>query len=80
MKQKAKTLLAGILVLAGLCCGPRVLAQTLLLHHPGGTTTDVELFTQPRIEYAYALTFDSGGAYWYDWSTRSLGQSVRPVR
>lgn len=51
MKQKTKTLLAGILVLAGLYCGPRVLAQTLVLHHPGGTTTDVELFTQPRIEF-----------------------------
>lgn len=27
------------------------MAQTLVLHHPGGTTTDVELFTQPRIEF-----------------------------
>ena len=26
-------------------------AQTLVLHHPGGTTTDVELFIQPRIEF-----------------------------
>lgn len=26
-------------------------AQTLVLHHPGGTTTDVELYTQPRIEF-----------------------------
>ena len=27
------------------------MAQTLVLHHPGGTTTDVELYTQPRIEF-----------------------------
>ena len=27
------------------------MAQTLVLHHPGGTTTDVELFTQPRLEF-----------------------------
>jgi len=26
-------------------------AQTLVLHHPGGTTTDVELFTQPRVQF-----------------------------
>lgn len=28
-----------------------VKAQTLVLHHPDGTTTDVELFTQPHIEF-----------------------------
>ena len=26
-------------------------AQTLVLHHADGTTTDVELYTQPRIEF-----------------------------
>ena len=26
-------------------------SQVLVLHHPGGTTTDVELYTQPRIEF-----------------------------
>lgn len=51
MKYKTKTLLAGMLMLAVLCCGTRSLAQTLVLHHPGGTTTDVELLTQPRIEF-----------------------------
>ena len=51
MKQNPKRLLAGIFVLAALCCGPCAMAQTLVLHHPGGITTDVELFTQPRIEF-----------------------------
>lgn len=51
MKQTTKKLLAGMYVLTALCCGPRVLAQTLVLHHPNGTTTDVELFAQPRIEF-----------------------------
>ncbi|MBR6828071.1 MAG: hypothetical protein IKM76_07965, partial [Prevotella sp.] len=26
-------------------------AQKLVIHHPGGTTTDVELSQQPRIEF-----------------------------
>ena len=26
-------------------------AQTLVLHHKDGTTTDVELYTQPRVEF-----------------------------
>ena len=26
-------------------------AQTLVLHHPGNTTTEVDLFTMPRIEF-----------------------------
>ena len=26
-------------------------AQTLVLHHADGTTTDVELYTQPRVEF-----------------------------
>lgn len=26
-------------------------AQTLVLHHSDGTTTDVELYTQPRVEF-----------------------------
>lgn len=51
MKPKTKKILASIFVLAGLCCGQRAAAQTLVLHHPGGQTTDVELFTQPRIEF-----------------------------
>lgn len=51
MKVKTRKLLAGIFVLAGLSCGQNTMAQTLVLHHPGGTTTDVELFTQPRIEF-----------------------------
>lgn len=37
-----------LLVLIG---STRAFAQTLVLHHPGGTTTDVELYTQPRVEF-----------------------------
>ena len=29
----------------------RVSAQTLVLHHPGGMTTDVELYTQPQVKF-----------------------------
>lgn len=29
----------------------RTQAQTLVLHHADGTTTDVELFTQPRVQF-----------------------------
>ncbi len=49
MESKTRTFLSCIL--ASLCCGQRAIAQTLVLHHPGGTTTDVELFTQPRVEF-----------------------------
>lgn len=38
-------------VLVAAAGGQRATAQTLVLHHPGGTTTDVELFTQPRVEF-----------------------------
>ena len=50
MKQSKKrrlffTFLALMLGLSG------VKAQTLVLYHANGTTTDVELYTQPRIEF-----------------------------
>jgi len=44
-------LLVSVFVLASLCYGQQASAQTLVLHHPGGTTTDVELYTQPRVEF-----------------------------
>ena len=37
-------------LLTTLCSSP-CHAQTLVLHHADGTTTDVELFTQPRIQF-----------------------------
>lgn len=40
--------MALLMTAAGL---PRAAAQTLVLHHADGTTTDVELYTQPRIEF-----------------------------
>ena len=45
-----KKLFACSLFLASLA-GHAAMAQTLVLHHPDGTTTDVELFTQPRVEF-----------------------------
>lgn len=51
MKLKSRKLLVGIFVLALFVCGQRVAAQTLVLHHANGGTTDVELYTQPRIEF-----------------------------
>lgn len=38
-------------MLAALCCGQLAMAQTLVLHHSDGTTTDVELFTQPQVTF-----------------------------
>ena len=49
--MKTKTLLLTGLLLLGLPFFQRMTAQTLVLHHPGGTTTDVELYTQPRVEF-----------------------------
>lgn len=51
MKLKSRKLLVGIFVLAFFVCGQRAAAQTLVLHHANGGTTDVELYTQPRIEF-----------------------------
>ena len=44
-----KILFAGILCLMALCSGHQAKAQTLVLHHADGTTTDVELYTQPQV-------------------------------
>ena len=44
-------MLSVVFLMTMLCLGQRAMAQTLVLHHPGGTTTDVELFTQPRVEF-----------------------------
>ena len=40
------------MILLTLLACVHVKAQTLVLHHPDGTTTDVELLTQPHIEFA----------------------------
>lgn len=45
MKRKRLMFLALLLVATGLR------AQTLVLHHPGGQTTDVELYTQPQVKF-----------------------------
>ena len=49
-QMKRKRILATLLLLAGLGI-PRVMAQTLVLHHADGTTTDVELYTQPQVVF-----------------------------
>ena len=51
MKPKPKMLLAGLIMLAALCCGQQAMAQTLVLHHADGTTTDVELYTMPQVTF-----------------------------
>lgn len=38
-------------MLVTLCYGQRVMAQTLVLHHADGTTTDVELYTMPQVTF-----------------------------
>lgn len=45
MKRKRLMFLALLLVATGLR------AQTLVLHHADGTTTDVELYTQPQVKF-----------------------------
>lgn len=44
-------LFVAITTFAMIATGQRAMAQTLVLHHPDGKTTDVELFTQPRVEF-----------------------------
>lgn len=49
MKLKTTKLFAGLLCLMTLCFGQQAKAQTLVLHHADGTTTDVELYNQPQV-------------------------------
>ena len=49
MKMKKSFFLC--LLLLTLFCSLQVTAQKLVLHHADGTTTDVELYTQPRVEF-----------------------------
>lgn len=48
MRTKRKLMLTALLPLAG-CL--HTAAQMLVLHHADGTTTDVELFTQPQVKF-----------------------------
>ena len=50
MKKQAKTisLVLCLLMLMGVS---KVSAQTLVLHHANGTTTDVELYTMPQVKF-----------------------------
>ena len=50
MKQQAKmiTLVVCLMSLIGISTAS---AQTLVLHHVDGTTTDVELFTMPQVKF-----------------------------
>lgn len=49
--MKPKKLILMCLLLQALFGGTRAVAQTLVLHHADGTTTDVELFTQPQVKF-----------------------------
>ena len=55
MKQQAKmiTLVVCLMTLVGVSTAS---AQTLVLHHVDGTTTDVELYLMPRIQFQNKLT------------------------
>lgn len=55
MKQQAKmiTLVMCLMSLIGISTAS---AQTLVLHHVDGTTTDVELYLMPRIQFQNKLT------------------------
>ena len=50
MKRRKKCLLTLILLLA-LFSSSVTKAQTLVLHHANGTTTDVQLYTQPQVKF-----------------------------
>ena len=49
MTKRKKPLILLFLLTMLICMNAK--AQTLVLHHPDGTTTDVELYAQPRIEF-----------------------------
>lgn len=49
MKQTKKNLL--LLCLLALASSVRVYAQTLVLHHANGTTTDVDLRVKPQVKF-----------------------------
>ena len=49
--MKRKTILFAITLLMACAASQRAAAQTLVLHHADGTTTDVELYTQPRVQF-----------------------------
>ena len=44
-------MLFAITLLMACAASQRVAAQTLVLHHADGTTTDVELYTQPLVKF-----------------------------
>lgn len=44
-------MLFAISLLMAYAASQRAVAQTLVLHHADGTTTDVELYTQPRVQF-----------------------------
>lgn len=46
--SKAIFLMVGLMILMG---GNRATAQTLVLHHANGSTTDVELYTMPQVKF-----------------------------
>lgn len=50
MKQQTKmiSLVVGLITLIGISTAS---AQTLVLHHANGKTTDVELYTQPQVKF-----------------------------
>ena len=48
LKQEIAALL---MIMLSSLCAQRALAQTLVLHHADGTTTDVELLTQPQVKF-----------------------------
>ena len=50
--MKPKTILMILVLLLALFNSEKIHAQTLILWHPDGMTTEVDLFTQPRIQFA----------------------------
>ena len=48
MKQRTKAIL--ILMLTLITC-QYLKAQTLILHHTNGTTTDIDLYTMPQVKF-----------------------------
>jgi hypothetical protein len=49
--MKLKKMILAIALLMAAAGAQRVSAQTLVLHHADGTTTDVELYTMPKIQF-----------------------------
>ena len=61
-----------LMVLLTVVASMNLKAQTLVLHHPDGNTTHVELYTQPRIEFQGDRVFITSTVLYMDYDKRDI--------